>query len=81
MTEEIEKHLSANMNLSKKQIMVANFLGGLSWGVGSVIGASVVVAIIGTILSQMGVFSAIGGFFAQISALKELPQIPQQYYR
>ncbi|MBI4038222.1 hypothetical protein HY387_01020 [Candidatus Daviesbacteria bacterium] len=76
MTEEIEKHLSANMNLSKKQIMLANFLGGFSWGVGSVIGASVVVAIIGTILTKMGVFSAIGGFFEQLNALKNLPQVP-----
>lgn len=67
------------MNLSKKQIMLANFLGGLSWGVGSVIGASVIIAIVGTILSQMGVFSVIGGFFEQLNALKELPQIPQQY--
>lgn len=81
MTEEIDKHLLANMNLSKKQIMLANFLGGLSWGVGSVIGASVVVAVIGAILNQMGVFSAIGGLFNQLNALKELPQIPQQYNR
>lgn len=79
MTEEIDKHLSANMNLSKKQIMLANFLGGLSWGVGSVIGASVIIAIVGTILSQMGVFSVIGGFFEQLNALKELPQIPREF--
>ncbi len=77
MTPEIEKHLSANMNMSKGQIMWANFLGGLSWGVGSVMGASVVVALIGWILSQMGVFNAIGGFFEQLNALKDLPQIPQ----
>ena len=76
MTPEIDKHVSANMNLSKKQIMMANFLGGLSWGVGSVIGASVVVALIGWILGQMGVFSTIGGFFEQLNALKELPQVP-----
>lgn len=74
MADPIETHISANMNMSKKQIMLANFLGGLSWGVGSVIGASVIVAIIGAILSQMGVFSAIGGFFGQLDALKELQQ-------
>ena len=65
MADPIETHLSANMNMSKKQIMVANFLGGLSWGVGSVIGATVVVAIIGTILNQLGVFSAISNFIPQ----------------
>lgn len=74
MTPEIEKHILANMNLSKKQIMVANFLGGLSWGVGSVMGASVVVAVIGWILNQMGVFTGIGDFFAQLNAIKDLPQ-------
>lgn len=54
-TKQIEKHLSANMNMSKRQIMVANFLGGLSWGFGTVIGASVVVAVIGYILSLFGI--------------------------
>lgn len=45
-TKQIEKHLSANMNLTKKQIILANFLGGLSWGVGSAIGATIVLSLI-----------------------------------
>ena len=38
------------MNLSKNQIMISNFLGGLSWGLGTVIGATVVVAILISVL-------------------------------
>lgn len=76
MTPEIEKHMSANSNMSMGRVMGANFLGGLSWGVGSVMGATIVVAIIGWVLSQLGVFSVIGGFFEQLNALKNLPQIP-----
>lgn len=56
MTPQIEKHLTANMNMSKKNIMLANFLGGLAWGLGTVVGASVVVALIGYLLNLFGVF-------------------------
>ena len=54
MTPEIEKHLLGNMNMCKKQIMISNFIGGLAWGFGTVVGASVVVAIIGYILGLFG---------------------------
>lgn len=55
VTPQVDKHLSANTNMSKKRIIIVNFLGGLSWGFGTVVGASVVVAIIGYILSLFGV--------------------------
>jgi len=59
VTSEIEKHLLANMNMSKKNIMLSNFLGGLAWGFGTVVGASAVVAVIGYILSLFGFFDFI----------------------
>lgn len=78
ITPEIEQHLKANMNLSRKDIIIGNFLGGLSWGVGSVIGAIVVVAILGYILKTLGVFSTIGAFFTQLVDLnQQLRQIPK----
>lgn len=55
-TKQIESHLKANMNMSKRQIMIANFLGGLSWGFGTVIGATVVAALLISILQALGVF-------------------------
>jgi len=31
-TEQIKNKLTANMEISKKDIVIGNFLGGLSWG-------------------------------------------------
>lgn len=67
MTTQTERHLTSNMNISKKDIIIGNFLGGLAWGFGTVIGASVVVAIIGSILKKLGVFEAITSFFSQFT--------------
>lgn len=36
---------------NKKQIMVNNFIGGLSWALGSVVGLAVIAAIVGLVLN------------------------------
>lgn len=71
MTPQIEKHLKANMNMSKKNIMVANFLGGLAWGLGTVLGATIVAAVLIAILR---LFNFIPGL-SQI--LESLPKSPR----
>ncbi len=78
-TPQIDSHLKANMNLSKKDIIVGNFLGGIFWGIGTVVGAGVIMALIGTILGQLGVFNVIGGFFGQVGSLNNTinNQLPQ----
>lgn len=68
-TPQIERHLTANMNISKKDIIIGNFLGGLAWGFGTVVGATVVVALIGAVLNLLGVFDF----------LKTIPQASQLY--
>ena len=82
-SEQVERHLTANMNISKKDIIIGNFLGGLAWGFGTVVGAGVIVTAIGFILNSLGVFAAIGGFFNQVGSTTEqfqnLPQVPQLY--
>lgn len=50
MTPQIERHLKANMNMRKRHIMLANFLGGLAWGLGTVIGATIIAALLFSIL-------------------------------
>lgn len=50
MTPQIERHLKANMTMRKRNIMLANFLGGLAWGLGTVIGATIVAAVVFSIL-------------------------------
>lgn len=61
--DAIEQHLTVNMNLSKKQIMLNNFLGGLAWGIGTVIGATFIAGSVVYTLNRMGVFNAVGSLF------------------
>ncbi len=72
MTPQIERHLTAGAHMSKKDIIVGNFLGGLAWGLGTVIGATVVAAIVIYILSTVGVFQPIS------NVLKQVPSATQQ---
>ncbi len=58
--------------MGKKDIMVANFLGGLAWGLGTVIGATIVAAILISILKY---FYFVPGL-DQITNL--YPKAPQQ---
>lgn len=44
------------MNIRKRDIIIGNFLGGLSWGIGTVIGASAIFAALGWVLNILGFF-------------------------
>lgn len=46
MADENERRLTASSAYSIRKLMVKNFFGGIAWGVGSVIGATVVVSIV-----------------------------------
>ena len=71
MTPQIEKHLKANTNMSKKDIMVANFLGGLAWGLGTVIGATIIAAIL---ISLLKFFNFIPGLDQLLQGLPKSPR-------
>ncbi|MCL4366454.1 DUF5665 domain-containing protein [Patescibacteria group bacterium] len=71
MTPQIKKHLTANMNLSKKNIIIANFLGGLAWGLGTVIGATIVATIVIAILRIFNFIPGLSDF------LNQLPKSPR----
>ena len=71
MASSTEKHFSANTNLSKRQIVVGNFLGGLAWGFGTIIGASVVVAIILNLSKPFGFIPIVNDFIYQIQKVSE----------
>lgn len=62
LTQKIEDHLTANVRLSRKDIMISNFLGGLAWGLGSVLGATVVVAVLFGILRTINFVPIVGDF-------------------
>ncbi len=59
VTKQIIQHLSASMNLSKKDIIIGNFIGGFAWGVGTILGAIVIGAILFYTLKPLGFFDAV----------------------
>lgn len=56
--------------------MMANFLGGLAWGLGTVVGATVFVAVLLGILRFLGFVPVIGEFVTQIKADIESRRLP-----
>lgn len=80
MTPEIEKHLSANGNMRKRQVILNNFLGGLAWGVGTVIGATVVVAILISFSRTFSFIPVIGGLADMIQEAKQESQLQNTKY-
>ncbi len=61
------KKLFANTDIPKRQVLVANFIGGIAWGLGTVIGATVIVAILVYTLNFLGLFDSVKDFFPQSS--------------
>lgn len=52
---------------SKTQMMSANVLGGIAWGFGSVIGATIVVTLLLVVLNFLGDVPLIGNFVNNVS--------------
>lgn len=71
MTEQIKRHLTANSYISKKDIIIGNFIGGVAWGFGTVIGATIIAALLIGILRTFGVFDGLTEFFKEINYLNQ----------
>jgi hypothetical protein len=52
---------------SKGQLIAANFLGGLAWGFGSVMGATILAAIVLILFKELGGLPLIGSYIDQIT--------------
>lgn len=52
--------------LSTARVIINNFLGGLAWGFGTVLGATVVVGLVILIFSKLNSLPVIGQFFTDI---------------
>lgn len=76
MTKEIERHLTANSWIKKRQIMLGNFLGGLAWGFGTVVGATLMVALLLGILKVLGFIPFVGDLVTQLTADIESRRLP-----
>lgn len=67
MDAEIRKILAGNGVFSKRSIMVRSFFGGVAWGVGSVIGATLLIALLLAILSTLNNIPFLGNIATSIS--------------
>lgn len=65
MSAPSTKKLTANQGVKKRDVLLANFLGGMAWGLGSVIGATLFVALIVWILTMVGLFDFVKDYFPQ----------------
>lgn len=63
MTPEIQDHQEAFGRVKKRNIILNNFLGGMAWGIGTIIGASVIVGAAGYILNKLGILSTFSALF------------------
>ena len=59
------RKITANGNVSKKNVLLVNFLGGIAWGLGSVIGATIIVAILVWLLNTLGLFNFVKDYIPQ----------------
>lgn len=66
MSQQFKKPETVNTNMKKRSIIVNNFLGGLAWGLGSVIGATVIVAILIGLLRSVNFIPGLGNLTSQI---------------
>lgn len=62
----MEKHEEVSRKPVKK-IIVDNFIGGVAWGLGVTIGAAIIVALGGFILSQINLIPVVGELVREIS--------------
>lgn len=51
---------------SPKIIFLHNFLGGIAWSLGTLIGATIILALLGFILSKAGIIPLIGGWIIRL---------------
>ncbi|MBI4100309.1 hypothetical protein HY439_01075 [Candidatus Microgenomates bacterium] len=62
---------------SRGHIVLDNFLGGIAWGLGTVIGATAVIGFLVYLLSQINFVPGIGEFVSQIISTINQSQNPQ----
>jgi hypothetical protein len=62
--EKVE--LAHRVYRSRQALFIDNMIGGIAWGAGSVMGATVVVAVIGLILSQLVRVPLIGSYISDV---------------
>lgn len=70
------KKLTANQGVKKREVLMANFIGGIAWGLGSVIGATIIVALLVWVLNILGLFAFVKDYFPENIYIR--PQVQRQ---
>lgn len=52
---------------SRREIMINNFLGGISWALGTTVGLTLILAIFGVVLKNISLVPIVGKFILQIN--------------
>ena len=73
--ETIDHHLTAFGKMKKRNIIINNFIGGLAWGVGSVIGATIVISILIGVLRNFNFIPGVQQLIDDASSSRTIRQI------
>lgn len=57
-----------NVKKNLKEIIINNFIGGLSWALGATIGLSIILAILGFVGGRLNFVPMVGTFVAEVSS-------------
>ncbi len=52
--------------LSRNEILINNFLGGISWGIGATVGLSLFFVLLGIIAKEVNLVPVVGSFASQV---------------
>jgi len=61
----MEPHEKAT-NPNKKQIMLNNFLGGIAWSIGTLVGLAIIFVVVGFFLKRVDIVPILGDFLSDI---------------
>ena len=75
MADENDRRLTANQLFPTSKIFVKNFIGGVAWGVGSVIGATIVVALVVIVVRSLNFVPVIGDWISGAVEVVEQNQV------
>ena len=72
MTERYE-----GVKENRKQIVINNFLGGISWAIGGTIGLAIIILILGIVVKHINLVPVVGNFVSSViqEILQKNPQL------
>lgn len=65
------------VTMNRKHIIINNFIGGISWGLGATIGLAIVLAVLGFVVSKINLVPVIGNAISNgfDAAIKNNPRL------